>query len=71
MEKILLKESKESALYEITEEVPLDEADIFETSFEYNEIIDIEELWGHKVRVKYTSSDPAIKKEELDGNATN
>ena len=58
MYKILLKTTNNFYLYEITEEVPLDEAGIFETSYNYEEIIDVEKLWGHKVRVKYTYLEP-------------
>ena len=60
MYKNLLRTSDSFALYEITEEVPLDEAGIFETSYPYEEIIDIERLWGHKVRVKYTYLEPVL-----------
>ena len=55
MKKTLLKEEDGFALYEIIEEVPLDEAGIYETSYDYKEIIQVDRLWGRKVRVKYTA----------------
>ena len=58
MHKNLLRTSNSFALYEITEEVPLDEAGIYETSYPYEEIIYVERLRGYKVRVTYTCLEP-------------
>ena len=58
MHKNLLRTSNSFALYEITEEVPLDEAGIYETSYPYKEIIYVERLRGYKVRVTYTYLEP-------------
>ena len=52
--KKLLTVNDDFALYEITEEVFLDEAGIYETSYNYEEIIDVERIQNCKVRVKYT-----------------
>lgn len=52
--KKLLNTNNNFALYEIVEEVFLDEAGIFETSYNYEKIIHVEEISRCKVRVKYT-----------------
>ena len=58
----LLKVDDSFALYEVTEELYLDEAGIFETSYDYNKIIEVRELFGNKVLVKYTTLQPVLPK---------
>ena len=60
MYKNLLKTNDSFALYEIIEEVPLDEAGIYETTYPYEEIIYVERLRGYKVRVTYTYLEPML-----------
>lgn len=56
----LLKVDDNFALFEITEEVPMDEAGWFETTYNYEKMISVRELSGNKARVQYTSLQPVI-----------
>lgn len=62
MHRRLLKVDDSFALYEVTEELYLDEAGCFETSYDYNKMIEVREMFGNKVRVKYTTLQPILPK---------
>ena len=60
MDKQLLDVNENFALYQITEILIVDEGGCYETSYPYDEMINVEELFGHKVRVTYHYRQPVL-----------
>ena len=61
MYKNLLSIEDTYALYEIIEDIPLDEAGMFTTSYDIEDIISVDRLSRHEVRVRYTHLQPILK----------
>lgn len=61
MHKYLLDFNENFALWRITETLIVDEAGCYETSYPYDEMIYVEELFGHKVRVTYYYEQPVLE----------
>lgn len=61
MHKYLLDVNENFALWRITETLVVDEGGYYETSYPYDEMINVEELFGHKVRVTYYYKQPVLK----------
>lgn len=60
MYKQLLDVNENFALYQITETLVVDEGGCYETSYPYDEMISVEELFGHRVRVTYHYKQPVL-----------
>ena len=61
MYKNLLGVGDTCALYEIIEDIPLDEAGMFTTSYDIEDIISVDRLGRYKVRVRYTHLQPILR----------
>ena len=61
MYKNLLSIDDTHALYEIIEDIPLDEAGMFTTSYDIEDVISVDRLDRYEVRVRYTHSQPILK----------
>lgn len=64
MYKNLLSIGDTCALYEIIEDIPLDEAGMFTTSYDIEDIISVDRLGRDEVRVRYTHLQPVLDKTE-------
>lgn len=60
MHKYMLYENENFALWKVTEILVVDEGDCYETSYPYDEILNVEELFGNKVRVTYYYKQPVL-----------
>lgn len=60
MHKYLLDYNENFELWQITEVLIVDEAGCYKTSYPYDEMIYVEELFGHKVRVTYYYKQPSL-----------
>lgn len=58
MYKNLLDVDDRCVLYEIIEDIPLDEGGMFTTSYDIEDIISVDRLGRYKVRVRYTHLQP-------------
>ena len=61
MYKNLLSIDDTYALYEIIEDIPLDEAGIFTTSYDIEDVISVDRMGRYGVRVRYTHLQPTLK----------
>lgn len=61
MDKRLLDVNGNFALWRVTETLVVDEGGCYETSYPYDEMINVEELFGYKVRVTYYYKQSVIK----------
>ena len=58
MYKNLLSVGDKFVLYEIIEDIPLDEGGMFTTSYDIEDIISTDRIGRHEVRVRYTHLQP-------------
>lgn len=65
MNKYLLYDNEDFAMWRITETLVVDEGGCYETSYPYDEMINVEELFGHKVRVTYHYKQPVFKERRI------
>ena len=66
MRKCLIDVNENFALYQITETLVVDEGGCYETSYPYDEMISVEELFNHKFRVTYHYKEPILSTVEVE-----